>query len=54
MEPGDWKAAVDKKNADGNPLTRAQLVKMGYAFLAKAKREGATNPNLDKALAEAK
>lgn len=54
MEPGDWKAAVDKKNADGSWLTVSQLVKMGFAFLTKAESEGAENPNLAKAKANAK
>lgn len=54
MKPGDWKKAVDAKNPDGQPLTKAQLAKMGYKFLLKAKQEGATNPNLDGAIAIAK
>lgn len=54
MKPGDWKKAVDAKNPNGQPLTKAQLAKMGYKFLLKAKQEGATNPNLDGAIAIAK
>lgn len=55
MQPGDWKNAVDAKNPDGTPLTRTQLTKKyGYAFLLKAQQEGATNPNLEAALSNAK